>query len=95
MMRKEVVVGSQTFDLGLKDIETIVANRSGRLPMMELEVGDTVFQVGYVKEERAFALNWWGDTHTRNIVWTRFVFLRLAWPPVKKVSAFTYASEGA
>jgi hypothetical protein len=94
MKRKEVVVGDQVFDLGLKDIEKAVANTSGRLPTMELEVGDTIFQVGFLAEERAVALNWWGCTNIRNIVWTRFTFLRLGWPLVKTVSAFTYAKEG-
>lgn len=45
-------------------------------------------------EEKAVVLNWWGQTNTRNIVWTRFVFLRLGWPLVKKVQCFTHAMEG-
>lgn len=95
MKRKEVVVGNQVFDLGLKGLEESVANRDGSLPMLELEVGDTVFQVGYSVEEKAVALNWWGLTNIRNIVWTRFVFLMLRRPFIKKVECFTYASEGA
>jgi hypothetical protein len=95
MKRREVVVDNQVFDLGLKEIEEAVANKTGRLPTMELEVCSTVFQVGYAAEEKAVALNWWGLTNIRNIVWTRFVFLRLRWPFIKKVECFTYAMEGA
>jgi len=95
MQRKEVVVGNQVFDLGLKGLEESVANRDGKLPMMEFEVGDTVFQVGYCVEEKTVTLNWWGLTNVRNIVWTRFVILRLRWPFIKKVECFTYAREGA
>jgi hypothetical protein len=95
MKRQEVVIGNQVFNLGIKEIEESVANKKGKLPTMELEVGDMIFTVGYLGEEKAVALNWWGLTNMRNIVWTRFVFLRFAWPPIKKISAFTYAVEGA
>lgn len=94
MIRKEVVVGNQVFDLGLKEIEETVANRSGKLPTMELEVDGTIFQWGFVSNEQSFMLNWWGLTNYRNIVWTRFVFLRFAWPPIKALTLFTYAIEG-
>jgi hypothetical protein len=51
--------------------------------------------VGYIENEKAVCLNWWGETSARNINWTRFVFLRLRRPFVKTVTAFTYAIEGA
>jgi hypothetical protein len=95
MKRKEVVVGNQVFDLGLKGLEESVANRDGKLPMLELEVGEQIFQIGYIVEEKAVTLNWWGITNFPNIVWTRFVFLRLKWPFVRKLECFTYAVEGA
>lgn len=91
MRVKEVVVGNQCFSLGLKELEESVANRDGKLPTLELEVGDTIFQCGLVSEENAFLLNWWGLTNIPNIVWTRFVFLRLGWPLFKKVECFTYS----
>ena len=94
MQRKEVVVGNQVFDLGIKGLEDSVANKDGRLPTMELEVGETIFSAGYVADEKAFTLTWWGSTNSRNIVWARFVFLIPRWPFVKRVSAFTYAIEG-
>lgn len=90
MRRKEVVIGREVFDLGVNAFEESVANPDGKWPTLELEVGDTVFQVGYVVEEKAVALNWWGLTNIRNIVWTRFVFLRLRRPFIKKVECFTY-----
>ncbi len=95
MYRKEVVVGKEVFDLGLKGLEDSVADRDGKLVTLELEVCETVFQVGYVVEEKAVILNWWGLTNMRNIVWARMVLLRLRWPFVKKVECFTYAMEGA
>lgn len=39
--RKEVVVGNQVFDLGLKELAETVANRDGKLLTLDLEVGDT------------------------------------------------------
>jgi hypothetical protein len=95
MRRKEVVVGNKVFDLGIQGMVETVANRDGKLPTLELEVGTTIFQVGYIENEKAVCLNWWGETSARNINWTRFVFLRLRRPFVKTVTAFTYAIEGA
>lgn len=93
MKRKEVVVGNQVFDLGLKGLEDAVANKNGELRTMELEVGPTVFQIGYVAEEKAVALTWWGLTEIVNIFWTRWIFLRLKRPFFKKIDCFTYARE--
>lgn len=95
MKRKEVFVGNQAFDLGIEGFADTVANRDGKLTTLELEVGNTIFQVGYIDNEKAVCLNWWGETSARNINWTRFVFLRLRRPFVKTVTAFTYAIEGA
>lgn len=95
MIRKEVVVGRQVFDLGIDDFGESVANKNGQWPTLELEVGPKVFSVGYLVEEKAVFLTWWGMTNFGNIQWTRFVFLRLAWPPMRRVSAFTYAAAGA
>ena len=94
MKRKEVVVGNQVFDLGMKELEESVANKNGQWPTMELEVGDRVFQVGVLREEKTIVFNWWGMTEIINVVWTRFVFLRLGWPLFRKVECFTYAAEG-
>ncbi len=93
MKRKEVVVGNQVFDLGIKGLEESVGNKNGRLPTIQLEVGVTIFRVGWVVKEKALTLNWWGLTSVQNIVWTRFIFLRLSRPLVKSISAFTYAPE--
>jgi len=94
MRVKEVVVGNQVFNLGMKELEESVANKNGQWPTMELEVGDTIFQCGLVSGEKAIVFNWWGVTEVMNVVWTRFVFLRLGWPLFRKVECFTYASEG-
>jgi hypothetical protein len=94
MIKREVVVGSQVFDLGLPKFVEAVTDKNHRWPTIELEVGPKIFQVGLLVEGTAVMLNWWGQTSMKNIVWTRFVFLRFTWPFVKKVSAFTYASEG-
>lgn len=61
--------------------------------MMELEVGPTVFQVGVLRQDRAFCLHWTGMTNVRNVIWMRFVAFRLRWPPVKSLSCFTFARE--
>jgi hypothetical protein len=94
MIRKEVVVGNKVFDLGIEEFEESVANKKGQWPTLELEVGPMVFSVGYLQQEKAVFLTWWGMTSVVNIVWTRFVFLRLAWPFWKRISAFTYATAG-
>jgi len=92
MKRKEVIVGHQVFDLGIKELEEGVANRDGRCRTMELEVGPTVFQVGILRQEQAIVLNWWGLTDIMNVVWTRWLILRLKRPFLKKVECFTYAT---
>ena len=93
MIRKAVVIGNQVFDLGLKEFEESVTNHDKCLTL-ELEIGTTVFQVNYMHKEKALALNWWGLTSIRNIVWTRFVFLRLRRPFIQKVECFTDVLEG-
>jgi hypothetical protein len=52
MIRKEVVVGKQVFDLGIAGMGEAVSNRDGKLRTVELEVGTTVFQAGYIENER-------------------------------------------
>jgi hypothetical protein len=94
MIKKEVVVGSQVFDLGLPKFVEAMANKNRQWPTMELEVGPKIFQVGFLVEGTAVMFNWWGLTSMKNIVWTKFVFLKWKWPFVKTVSAFTYAQEG-
>ena len=89
-MRKEIIVADNVFDLGLKGLEeaTKSCRRVGQ--EMEIDVAGMVFNVGYVSEEKAVILHWTGETCLRNIVWMRFVALRLRWPPVKTLSCFTY-----
>lgn len=93
MERKEVVVAGKVFNLGLKGLDNALSEgeRDGRT--MTLEVGTTIFQVGVLRQESAFCLHWIGTTNTRNVIWQRFVVLRLQWPPVKALSCFTFASE--
>ena len=90
MRRKEIIVADKVFDLGLKGLEeaTESCRRVGQ--EMEIDVAGTVFNVGYSKQEKAVILHWTGETCLRNIVWMRFVALRLRWPPVKVLSCFTY-----
>jgi hypothetical protein len=91
MRRREVVVGDTAFDLGVEGLEKEVAELATRGSTLELEVGPTVFNVGYLREEKAIAFNWWAETDVQNIRWTRFVFLRWRWPPMKKVCAFAFS----
>ena len=90
MRRKEIIVANKVFDLGLKGLEeaTESCRRVGR--EMEIDVGDTVFNMGYSKQEKAVILHWTGETLLSNIVWMRFVALRFRWPPVKVLNCFTY-----
>jgi len=93
MERKEVVVAGKVFNLGLKGLDNALSEGEGEGQTMTLEVGYTVFQVGVLRQERAFCLHWTGMTNIRNIIWQRFVVLWLQWPPVKALSCFTFASE--
>jgi len=90
MMRKEIIVANKVFDLGLKGLEeaTESCRRAGQ--EMEIDVAGTVFNVGYASEEKAVILHWTGETALSNIVWMRFVALRLRRPFVKTLSCFTY-----
>jgi len=90
MMRKEIIVADKVFDLGLKGLEEATESCRRVHQEYEIEVEGTVFSVGYSSEERAVILHWTGETILRNIVWMRFVALRLRWPPVKVLSCFTY-----
>ena len=90
MIRKEIVVAGKAFDLGLKGLEEAIEScrRVGR--DVEIEVDGTVFQVGVSRQERAIILHLTGQTTLRNIVWMRFVVLRLRRPLVKTLTCFTY-----
>lgn len=89
MYRKEVMVAGKVFDLGLKGLADAI--KEGR--QVELEVNHTVFQVGVLRKERAFALHWTGMTNVPNCLWQRFVVLRWRWPVVKTLSCFTGIKE--
>ena len=90
MIRKEIIVSNEVFDLGLKGLEK--ATESCRIvgQEMELEVAGRIFQVGVSMQDKALVLHETGGTCLRNIVWMRFVALRPWWPPVKVLSCFTY-----
>ena len=90
MMRKEIVVASKVFDLGLKVLEK--ATESCRIvgQEMELEVAGRVFQVGVLVPDKALVFQEIGETCLTNIVWMRFVAVGPWWPPVKVLSCFTY-----
>ena len=90
MRRKEIIVADKVFDLGLKGLEEAAKSCRRVGQEMEIDVAGTVFNVGYSKQEKAVILHWTGETCLRNIVWMRFVALRLRWPPVKVLSCFTY-----
>ena len=90
MMRKEIIIADKVFNLGLKGLEEATESCRRVHQEFEIEVSGTVFSVGYSSEERAVILHWTGATILRNIVWMRFVALRLRWPPVKVLSCFTY-----
>ena len=90
MMRKEIIIEGKVFDLGLKGLEE--ATKSCRLvhQEFEIEVEGTVFQMGFVRDERAIILHWTGQTILRNIIWMRFLALRLRRPFIKNLTCFTY-----
>ena len=90
MRRKEVIVADKVFNLGLKGLEEVTESCRRVGQEMEIDVAGTVFNVGYSSQERAVILHWTGETCLSNIVWMRFVALRLRWPPVKVLSCFTY-----
>ena len=90
MRRKEVIVADKVFNLGIKGLEEVTESCRRVGQEMEIDVAGTVFNVGYVSEEKAVILHWTGETVLSNIVWMRFVALRLRWPPVKVLSCFTY-----
>ncbi|KKL56235.1 hypothetical protein LCGC14_2247470 [marine sediment metagenome] len=90
MMRKEIIVADKVFNLGLKGLEEATKSCQRVHQEYELEVTGTVFSMGLSSEEGAVILVWAGGTILRNIVWMRFVALRLQWPPVKVLSCFTY-----
>ncbi len=88
MKRKEIIVAGKVFDLGLKGLEA--AQNSCRVvgQEMELEVGDRVFSVGVSMQERAFVMQWTGDTGLANVYWMRFLAVGPWWPPVKNLTCF-------
>jgi len=90
MRRKEIVVADKVFNLGLKGLEEVTESGRRVGQEMEIDVAGTVFNVGYSSQEKAVILHWTGETVLSNIVWMRFVALRLRWPPVKVLSCFTY-----
>ena len=90
MRRKEVIVADKVFNLGLKGLEEVTESCRRVGQEMEIDVAGTVFNVGYSSQDRAVILHWTGETCLRNIVWMRFVALRLRWPPVKVLNCFTY-----
>jgi len=90
MRRKEAIVSDKAFDQGLEGLEK--ATESCRVvgQEMEIEVAGTVFQVGVNRQERAIILHWTGQTILRNIIWMRFLALRLRRPFIKNLTCFTY-----
>lgn len=93
MERQEVFIDGKVYDLGLKGLDDAISVGESEGRTMELEVGPTVFQVGVLRQERAFALHWTGITNTRNVIWQRFVVLQTRWPFVKALSCFTNSEE--
>lgn len=90
MKRKEIVITSEVFARGLKALEEETVNYRRMGYEMELEVAGTVFQVGVNRQEKAVILHWTGQTLLSNIIWMRFVALRLKRPFIKDLSCFTY-----
>lgn len=91
MRRKEVVLGELVFDLGLKAFEKVVTQEKRRGKILELDVGSLGFQCRISIPDLAFIMHWVGRTNLANVIWTRFISLKLEWPPVKSISCFTNA----
>ena len=90
MMRKEIIVSDEVFDLGLKGLENVTKSCRVVGQEMELEVAGRIYQVGVSMQEKALVFHETGETCLRNIVWMRFVAVGPWWPPVKVLSCFTY-----
>lgn len=93
MKRKEVVVAGKVFNLGLKEFEEAVTEEKKNGTMLDLDIGLTIFQMWGSWLDKAVVLHWVGMTNMSNVIWQRFVFLKLQWPPVRNVSCFTYEQE--
>lgn len=88
--RKEIVITSEVFDRGMAGLEKETESYRRMGYEMELEIESTVFQLKVSRQEKALILHWTGQTILPNIIWMRFLALRLGLPPIKDLSCFTY-----
>lgn len=93
MKRKEVVVAGKVFNLGLKELDEAVTEEAKRGLTLELDVDQTVFQVGVSQTDKAVILHWVGETDISNVIWQRFVGFGLQWPPIRNVSCYSFREE--
>ena len=93
MKRKEVVVAGKVFDLGLKEFDEAVTEEKKDGVMLDLDIGPTVFQMGVSRPDKAVILHWVGETNIGNVIWQRFVVLKLQWPPIRSVSCYSFREE--
>ena len=45
------------------------------------------------REDKAICFVWRAETEVRNVLWLRLVILRLGWPPIRHIEAFTFIDE--
>lgn len=93
MGKKLVFLREDISELSLEGVNNAISAEAEEGRAIDIDVGPTVFQVGVLRQERAVALHWTGMTNFRNIVWQRFVLLRLRWPPVMTLSYFMNSEE--
>lgn len=60
---------------------------------LHLEVAASRFLVVASREDKAICFCWRAETEVRNVLWMRIITLKLAWPPIRHVEAFTFIDE--
>lgn len=93
MGKKLVVLRGDISGLSSKGVNDAISAEAEKGRAIDIDVGPTVFQMGVLRQERAVALHWTGMTSFRNIIFQRFVLLRLRWPPVMTLSYFSNWEE--
>lgn len=53
-----------------------------------LAVAPSKFQVIGSRQDRAIGLVWTADTGLKNVIWVRWITLRLGWPPIVWLTCF-------
>jgi hypothetical protein len=90
MPKKAAVLSSKVWENGIDGFAQSVENCKVVGQEMEMEVAGRIYQVGVVHQERALVFHEVGFTSLRNIVWHRFIAIRLRRPFIRTLRAFIY-----